>query len=268
MAYKAPEEFLRELRERTAKSAVASTLGTIAILVFLVRALGDAMYRQDRPGEMQLAGWVEVLRTGGATLWLQVVCLVLCLGGIRRGLGAYTAHVDQAFLDDYLVAGGGSPAGINSWVPAIGEFLDGGSGLLGVPLLLAVLLVWRRTAGRTWPVVLGVLLILLFQSVVSPARDFYHAGILLAKSIPRLLILGFLVWKYIRFNLLCYAVMAWSSMIFSGIRYLEFDAGIFKINGLLMVLFGCAPLLLAALAWHRERAGAGRSLPSAGRGDP
>ena len=345
--YKAPEEFLRELKERTAKSSVVDTLGTIAIfatlvlcvihllrayrrgevkwglplrlgllvglvalleafnglpvfyrgfdtsvalgtflgkevidlavkiaggaiMAFLAVALGDTFFRRERPGEMQIAGWIDVLRlrTASASLWLQVVCLVYCLLGIRRGLSVYSAHLDRAFLDDYLMAGGGSPADINSLVPAIGELLDGCIGLLSIPLLLAVFLVWRRTVGRTWPVILGVLIVLLFQSVIGPAKDLYHAGVLLAWYLPRVLIWGFLIWKYLRFNLLCYVVMVWSNMILSGIRYLEFEAAYFEINGLLMVLFGLGPLFLALLAWHRERAPAAGTLPSPGRGDP
>ena len=255
--YKAPEEFLRELRERTAKSSVVDTLGTIfifatlvlcvihllrayrrghvkwdlglrlgllvgaltlfealnelpvfyrgfdtsvalntflgkeaiglavkvatmAIMAFLAGALGDTFYRSERPGEMQLAGWIDVLRlrAGSAALWCQVVFLVLCWFGISRGLGVYTARLNLAFLGEYLTASGGTPAGINTWLPALGELLDEVSGILVIPpLLLGVLLVWRRTAGRTWLLVLGVVLVLLFRSVASPARDFYHAGL-------------------------------------------------------------------------------------------
>ena len=336
-AYKAPEEFLRELRERTAKSTVVDTLGTIAIfatlvlcvihllrayrqgdvkwglplrlgllvglvalfeafnelpvfyrgfdtsvalntflvkevvdlavkiagiaiIAFLAGALGDTFYRRERPGEMQLSGWVDVLRlrAGSAALWWQVVFLVICFLGISRGLGVYTARLRLAFLGEYLTASGGTPAGINTWLPAFGELIDEVNGILLVPpLALGVLFVWRRTAGRTWLLVLGVALVLLSRSVASPARDFYHAGFLLAGFLPMVLILGYLVWKHIRFNLLYYAVMGWSSLVPLGIRYFGFDAGNFKINGVLMVLFGLTPLFLALLAWQRERAGHG-----------
>ena len=337
-AYKAPEEFLRELRERTAKSSVVDTLGTIfllatlvlcvihllrayrqgdvewglpirlgllvglvalfyrdfdtsvalgtflvkegiglalkiagiAIMAFLAGALGDTFFRSERPGEMQLAGWIDVLRlrAGSAALWGQVVFLVLCWLGISRGLGVYTARLNLAFLGEYLTASGGTPASINTWLPALGELIDEVSGILFVPpLVLGVLFVWRRTAGRTWLLVLGVVLVLLFRSVVSPAKDFHHAGFLFAGFLPMVLILGYLVWKHTRFNLLFYVVMTWGSLVSLGIRYFEFEAGYFKINGVLMVLFGCAPLFLALLAWHRERASPDR-LPDAGRGDP
>ncbi len=346
--YKAPEEFLRELRERTAKSSVVSTLGTIAIFTTLVLcvihllrayrrgdvkwglplrlglliaalslfealnelpvfyqgfdtsvalgtflgkevislavkiagiaimallagALGDTFFRSERPGEMQLAGWVDVLRlrAGSAALWCQVVFLVACFLGISRGLGVYTGHLNLAFLGEYLAASGGTPAGINTWLPALGELMDEVSGILLIPpLLLGVLFVWRRTAGRTWLLVLGVVLVLLFRSVVSPARDFYHAGFLLAGFLPMMLILGYLIWKHIRFNLLFYVVMTWSSLVPLGIRYFAYEAGYFRINGVLMVLFGLTPLFLALLAWHRERTPPGGPLSDAGRRDP
>ena len=94
---------------------------------------------------------------------------------------------------------------------------------------------------------------LIFQSVVSPAKDFYHAGILLAKSIPYWLIMAFLILKYIRFNLLFYAVILWCSIIFVGIRYLKYDPSIYQVNGMLMILFGLVPLMLAILAWYKAR---------------
>ena len=59
--------------------------------------------------------------------------------------------------------------------------------------------------------------------------------------------------KYIRFNLLFYAVMGWCSIVFVGIRYLEYDPAVCQTNGVLMILFGLIPLLLALLAWHKER---------------
>ena len=347
-AYKAPEEFLRELRERTAKSSVVDTLGMIfifatlvlgvihllrayrrgdvawglplrlgllvgaltlfealnelpvfyrgfdtsvalgtflgkeaiglalkvvgmAIMAFLAGALGDTFFRSERPGEMQLPGWIDVLRlrAGSAALWGQVIFLVLCWLGISRGLGVYTARLNLAFLGEYLTASGGAPAGINTWLPALDEVIDEVRAILFVPLLLlGVLFVWRRTAGRTWLLVLGMVLVLLFRSVVSPARDFHHAGFLFAGFLPMVLVLGYLVWKHIRFNLLFYLVMIWGSLVPLGIRFLEFEAGYFKINGVLIVLFGLAPLFLALLAWHRERAPAAGSLPEAGRGDP
>ena len=347
MVYKAPEEFLRELGERTAKSTVLHTLGVIAliatlvlavihllrahrqghvrwkiplrlgllvallallkslnelpvfyrgydtsvamstflgdevpdlaskiaitaILAFLAGALGETMYRLGRPREMQISGWIDVLRlrSGSGALWLQVVFLCTCFVGFDKGSGVLSSWMTLAFLGDYLTAGGGSPPQINTWLPALGKLLEDLNGLLlAPPLLLGGLFVWLRTAGRTWPVALGALLLLLAWFVVSPARDFYHAGILLARLLLFVPIWVYLIWRYIRFNLLFYAVMVWTSMIFTGIRYLEYDAGVFRINGLLVVLFGLAPLYLALLAWHRERHRAERSPPSVGRGD-
>ncbi len=347
VGYKAPEEFLRKLGERTVKSTVVSTLSTVAVIVTLVLcvihllrayrqgdvdwnlplrlglflglaalleelggwpalyrgydtstamstflgkeglglvtkvavnltlaclvcALADAMYRRHRPGEMQISGWIDVLRLrrGSAALWLQVVFLCICCTGIVRGDGVFSRYLDLAFLGDYLAARGGSPPGINTWLPALDRLLDKGSLFLGVLLLLGLLLVWLGTLRRVWLAVLGVLLVLLLRSVVSPAEDFHHAGLLLARTLPSVLVLGYLVWRYIRFNLLCYVVLAWSSLIFSGLPYLQFDAGIYKINGFLMVLFGLAPLFLAFLAWHRERASPGGPLSDAVRGHP
>ena len=107
--------------------------------------------------------------------------------------------------------------------------------------------------GRTSLIILGVFVVLIFQSVVSPAKDFYHAGVLLAKSTPFWLISAFLFLRYIRFNLLFYIVLGWSSILFVGIRYLEFDAHVWKINGILMILFGLVPVAFAVIFSLRER---------------
>ena len=332
-AYKAPEEFLRKLGEKTAKSTVVSTLSTItvivtlvlavihllrayrnglvewrlpicvgilfglcflledlnelptfyqgydttevmgtfllgelvgvvlgltaaAILALLVCALGDTLYRVERPREMRISDWIDVLRlkAGSAALWWQVVFLVACYSGIRRGTDVLSAHVHLTYLTDYLFAGGGVPASVNTYLPALGELIDELSGMLIAPIaILGLLFVWWRILGRTSLMILGVFVVLIFQSVVSPAKDFYHAGVLLATSSPFWLISAFLFLRYIRFNLLFYIVLGWSSILFEGIWYLKFDAHVWKINGILMILFGLVPIVFAVIFWLRER---------------
>ena len=331
--YKAPEEFLRKLRERTAKSTIVSTVSTIAVIVtavlaiifflrayrngqvnwqlpirvgilsgacfvlerlnnlptfygnyntseamstflgdklidlviglviaaimaFLVSAFGDTMYRRERPREMQISDWIDVLRLkiNNTALWWQVVFLVVCYFGLTRGNSIFSSYINLTYLGDYLGAGGGAPPEINSYFPAFGELIDEVNGMLIAPFaILGILFVFWRVIGKINLLILGVLLVLIFQSVISPAKDFYHAGILLAKSIPYWVIMAFLILKYIRFNLLFYAVMAWCSIIFVGIRYLKYDPGIYQINGTLMILFGLVPLILAVLAWYKAR---------------
>ena len=331
--YKAPEEFLRKLRERTAKSTIGSTISTIAIIatamlaiifflrayrdghvnwrlpvcvgilsgacfvlerlnnlptfyrgyntsdalstflgdeiiglviglvtaaimVFLLSAFGDTMYRRERPQEMQISDWIDVLRLkiNSAALWWQIVFLAVCYFGITRGNSIFSSYINLTYLGDYLGAGGGVPPGINSYIPAFGELIDEVNGMLIAPFaILGILFVWWRVIGKINLLILGVVLVLIFQSVVSPAKDFYHAGILLAKSIPYWILMAFLILKYIRFNLLFYAVTAWCSIIFVGIRYLKYDPSICQANGILMVLFGLVPLILAILAWYKAR---------------
>lgn len=335
-AYKAPEEFLRKLRERTAKSTIVSAVSTIAviataviaiifflrayrdghvnwqlpicvgilsgvcfvleklnnlpvfyrgyntseamstflggeliglvidlviaaIMAFLLCAFGDTMYRRERPGEMQISDWIDVLRLkiNNTALWWQVVFLAVCYFGITRGTGIFSSYINLTYLGDYLGAGGGAPPEINSYIPAFGELIDEVKGMLLAPFaILGILFVWWRVIGKINLLILVVLLVLIFQSVVSPAKDFYHAGILIAKSIPYWVIMAFLILKYIRFNLLFYAVMAWCSIIFVGIRYLKYDPGIYQVNGILMILFGLVPLILAVLAWYKARSSA------------
>ena len=332
-AYKAPEEFLRKLRERTAKSTIVSTISTIAVIVtavlaiifflrayrnghvnwqlpicvgilaglcffferlnnlpvfyrgyntsealstflggeliglviglvsiaiaaFLLSAFGDTMYRRERPGEMQISDWIDVLRLkiNSTALWWQVVFLAICYFGITRGNSILSSYITFTYLGDYLTAGGGAPPEINSYIPAFGEFIDEVGGMLIAPFaILGILLVWWRVIGKINLLILGVVLVLIFQSVVSPAKDFYHAGILLVKSIPYWVIMAFFILKYIRFNLLFYAVTLWCSIIFVGVRYLKYDPSIYQINGILMILFGCVPLILAILAWYKAR---------------
>ncbi|MDE2830391.1 MAG: hypothetical protein OXN20_09765, partial [Gemmatimonadota bacterium] len=335
-AYKAPEEFLRKLRERTAKSTIVSAVSTIAviataviaiifflrayrdghvnwqlpicvgilagvcfvleklnnlpvfyrgyntseamstflggeliglvidlviaaIMAFLLCAFGDTMYRRERPGEMQISDWIDVLRLkiNSTALWWQVVFLAVCYFGITRGTGIFSSYINLTYLGDYLGAGGGAPPEINSYIPAFGELIDEVKGMLLAPFaILGILFVWWRVIGKINLLILVVLLVLIFQSVVSPAKDFYHAGILIAKSIPYWVIMAFLILKYIRFNLLFYAVMAWCSIIFVGIRYLKYDPGIYQVNGILMILFGLVPLILAVLAGYKARSSA------------
>ncbi len=331
--YKAPEEFLRKLRERTAKSTIVSTISTIAIIatailaiifflrayrdghvnwqlpirigilagvcyllatlnnlptfyagyntseamstffgdkliglviglvtiaimVFLLSAFGDTMYRRERPQEMQISDWIDVLRLkiNSAALWWQIVFLAVCYFGIIRGNSIFSSYINLAYLGDYLGAGGGVPPGINSYMPAFGELIDEVNFMLIAPFgVLGALFVWWRGIGKINLLILGVILVLIFQSVLSPAKDFYHAGILLAKSIPYWILMAFLILKYIRFNLLFYAVTFWCSIILVGIRYLKYDPSICQTNGILMILFGCVPLILAILAWYKAR---------------
>ena len=101
--------------------------------------------------------------------------------------------------------------------------------------------------------ILGVFVVLIFRFVISPANDLYHAGVLLATSSPFWLISAFLFLRYIRFNLLFYIVLGWSSILFEGIWYLKFDAYVWKINGILMILFGLVPIAFAVISSLRER---------------
>ena len=331
-SYKAPEAFMRELREDTVKDTVVSIIGTVAVIatiilaglyflhayrdgqlnwrtslrvgiffgacgaidtlnklptlyagyntsdalsaflsstiigwvimlivlpsmMCLVFALGDAIYRGERPKEMQIASWLDVLRlkTPSAALWWQVVFLVLCYVGIRRGQDMFSAYMHVTYLGDYLVATGSKLPAIDTYFPALGELVQKVNGLLIVLLFLAVLLVWWRVIGDMRRMVLCAFLVLIFQSVVSPARDGYHAAILLVIQLPFYLVMAFLILKYIRFNLLFYAAMGWCSIVFVGIRYVEYDPIAFQTNGVLMILCGLTPLILAFLAWHKER---------------
>lgn len=331
-AYKAPEEFMRKQREKTAKSAIVSTLRTIALIVtfvlaaiyllrayrngliewrlpicfgilfgvcsifeglnelptfyrgfdtsqamgtfligklvdvvpgfvfatifaLLICALGDTLFRVERPEEMRISDWIDVfrLKAGGATLWWQVVFLVACYSGITEGAGVLASYVRLNILSYHPAAKGGVPANVNTYLPAFGEFVDEFSGMLIGPVaILGLLFIWWRVLGRTGLMVLGVFVVLIFQSVVSPANDLDHAGELLATKGPIWLISAFLILRYIRFNLLFYIVNGWSSILFAGFWYLEFDADIWKLNGILMILVGLAPVACAVIATRRN----------------
>ena len=230
-------------------------LVVLSVMVCLVCALGDAIFRGERPKEMQFANYIDILRlkTQSAALWWQVVFLVLCYFGIRRGVDIFTSYMHLTYLGDYLKASGGTPSSINTYLPALGELVQEAQGLLFIFLFLIILFVWWRVIGNPKLMILCAFLVLIFLFVVSPAQDFYHAGILMVTHLPIWLIAVFLILKYIRFNLLFYAVMGWCSIVFVGIRYLEYDPAVCQTNGVLMILFGLIPLLLALLAWHKER---------------
>jgi hypothetical protein len=63
----------------------------------------------------------------------------------------------------------------------------------------------------------------------------------------------FLIVRYIRFNLLFYAITAWYSLLTTGIRYLEYEPSACQVQGYLMIIFGLIPLILALLAWQKEK---------------
>ena len=235
---------------------VVPGLALAAIFAMLICALADTIFRTERPGEMHISEWIDVLRlkAGNAALWWQVVLLVACYSGIRKGASVLSTHVRLNYLDYNLVASGGAPPSVNTYLPAFGELVDEFSGMLIRPIaILGVLFIWWRILGKTSLMILGVFVVLIFQFVISPANNLYHAGELLATSSPIWLISAFLILKYIRFNLLFYVVTAWSSILFVGIRYLHLDAHIWKINGILMVLFGLVPVVFAVIVRLRER---------------
>ena len=235
---------------------VVPGLAFAAIFALLICALGDTLFRTERPAEMRISEWIDVLRlkAGNAALWWQVVLLVACYSGMRKGASVLSTHVRLNYLDYNLVASGGAPPSVNTYLPAFGELVDEFSGMLISPIaILGLLFIWWRILGKTSLMILGVFVVLVFQFVISPANDIYHAGELLATSSPIWLISAFLILKYIRFNLLFYVVTAWSSILFVGIRYLELDANVWKINGILMVLFGLVPVVFAVIVRLRER---------------
>ena len=113
----------------------------VGIFIFLLCALGDTLYRLERPREMQIADWIDVLRLkrGAAGLWWQAVFLALCYLGVRRGGGVFSSHLHQACLGDYLTTFGGVPGSINTFLPALGELLDELKDLLKIPVILGIL---------------------------------------------------------------------------------------------------------------------------------
>ena len=78
-------------------------LVSIAIMVFLLCAFGDTMYRRERPREMQISDWIDVLRLkiNSAALWWQVIFLVVCYLGITRGTGIFSSYINLTYLGDY-----------------------------------------------------------------------------------------------------------------------------------------------------------------------
>lgn len=226
-----------------------------SIFALLICALGDTLFRIERPGEMRISDWIDVfrLKAGGAALWWQVVFLVACYSGITEGAGALASYVRLNILSYHPAARGGVPANVNTYLPAFGEFVDEFSGMLIGPVgILGLLFIWWRVLGRTSLMVLGVFVVLIFQSVVSPANDLDHAGELLATKGPIWLISAYLIVTYIRFNLLFYVVNGWSSILFVGLWYLEFDADIWKFNGIMMILLGLTPVAYAVIATRRN----------------
>jgi hypothetical protein len=228
----------------------------IGLFAILLAAIGNTFFNRERPKEMQISNWIDVLclKTSSAALWAQVIFMAICWFGTTKGLGIFSAHIQNMYLPDYLTTSGGTPASINTYLPALGELIDEINGLLLAPFaILGILLVWWKSLRQTNLIILAIFLVLIFQSVITPAKDFYHAGILLAINLPKWAIMFFLIVRYIRFNLLFFAITAWYSLLPTGIRYLEYEPNACQINGYLMILFGLIPIILALLSWQKDR---------------
>jgi hypothetical protein len=123
-----------------------------------------------------------------------------------------------------------------------------------IPLIILVLLIWRRIVGQAKYVVVGVFLLLMVQRAVTPADDWYHFSILLLLSALHYGVLGFMILVVMRYHLLTYVCFLWLGFVFRSEGFLESDLSIYQINGAVMLVLGVLPLLMAFLAWRKTTA--------------
>ncbi len=222
-------------------------LGLVAAVVV---ALADTLYRRDLAKEMSLKDWVDVLRlkTGSATLWLQAIAVAVCYKLFDKGMDALAGHVGYGTLLPYIDLGTRSPSYINTYVPFLKALSSASmSFVLIVPLIVLVLLIWRRIVGQTKYVVVGVFLLLMIQRAVTPADDWYHFSILFLLGTLHYGVLGFLILVVMRYHLLTYVCLLWLGLVFRSEGFLESALLIYQINGAVILVLGLLPLLMAFL---------------------
>lgn len=217
----------------------------------LIVVLADALIRQDLSEEMSWQGWLDVLslRAGSATLWVQALLFAVCYKAFEWGRHAFDVYIHYAYLQPYLDMGTRSPRGVDVYFPFLKSFLGASMApVLIIPLIIGGWLLWRRALGRVTYVVVGLALVVLIQRFVGPADDLYHFSVLLFLGILKYAVLGYLVFCVARYNLLVYICMIWVGLAFGSKGYLEMDLWFYQMNGILMLILGLVPFLMAFLA--------------------
>lgn len=223
-------------------------LGFAAAVAF---ALSETLYKKECAEEMSLMGWWDVLRlkAGSATVWMQAIVIAVCYKLFDKSMDALAGYVKYTYLLSYLDVGGRSPRDVNTYWPFVdaifGVFI---ASVIFIPIVIGMLLIWRRVLGQLKYLVLGVSILLLVQRSVAPADDFYHFAILLALALLHYAVLGFLVVKVIRYNLLVYVCVVWFGLVLRSQGFLEMDLWFYQMNGAVMFVFGLVPLVMAFLA--------------------
>ncbi|MBT4136747.1 MAG: CPBP family intramembrane metalloprotease, partial [Candidatus Latescibacteria bacterium] len=232
--------------------AVGMLLGSVflGLVAALIAALSDALFKQDLAEEMSLTSWLNVLRlkAGSATLWLQAFVVAVCYGIFDKSMDTFAGYVRYSTLLPYLDTKVRSPGGVNTYVPFF-DVLFGTATAVVMTLLtfIAVLLIWRRVIGNVKYLVVVVGVALMVARSVSPADDFYHFSILFALALLHLSVLGFMILRIMRYNLLSYVCVIWVGLIFNGRNALEAALSFYQMGGAVMIVFGLLPLLMAFL---------------------
>ena len=223
-------------------------LGGATAVIF---ALSHTLFKQECEKEMPYLGWWDVLRlkAGSATLWVQAIVIAICYKMFDKSMDALAGYVKYTYLLPYLDVGGRSPRDVNTYLPFLKSILGVSmSAIVFLPIVFAILLIWRRIFGQIKYLVAGVVVLFVVQRAVIPADDFYHFAILLCLALLHYAVLGFLVLRVIRYNLLVYVCVVWFGIVFRSFGFLEMDLMFYQINGAIMFVFGLVPLMMAFLA--------------------
>jgi len=236
--------------------AIGILLGAamIGFIAALVASLADTLYKEDLAEEMPLMGWLDVLRlkAGSGVLWLQAFVVAVCFSLFDKGMDVLSGHVRYTTLLPYLDTKIRAPGGVNSYFPFLDALLNTATGIvIAVIAYIIVLLIWRRVVGRMKTFVILVGLAVILMRAIGPADDFYHFSVLLALAVLHVSVSGFMILRVIRYNLVVYMCLIWLRIIYESEGFLKADISFYQLNGVLMLVFGLLPLVMAFLAWRK-----------------
>ena len=218
----------------------------------IVTALALALFRQLYSQEMEPDQWIVQVPSGGHRLWLETLLLVAALILVDMGADRLKLFVKYQWLTEYLKPEHLSPPYLNGYLPLLEGVSGALSGALALFPLLGIFLIWQRALVRSWVLILGMAVVLVILAVV-PADDLYHFGFLAGLGLIGLAVMLFLIVRLVRFNLLVYAIFLWAEHLIGEGWTLTQTADLFyQLNGVALLAFGLAPLVMPLFAYFRE----------------
>ena len=227
----------------------------LGLAAAVISALAFALFRQLHLQEMEPADWLRLLRLPAdrSKLLLDTVLLAAVLMLSVAGMQKLQLFLRYQWLSEYLRPEYLSPPHLNGYLPLLDGLGAAFSGVLALVAFLGVFLIWQRTLKRGWALIFGIAAVQVVRSVGS-ADDLYHFGVRGGFNLVLLAVTIFLIVWLVRFNLLAYVIYFWADdLIGSGWGLMQTADAFYQINGVVLMAFGLAPLMLPVIAYARRR---------------